>query len=99
MLVLLSRAPRADMSYWRGRRVLAACDALAWPAMVLLLIRTAPFNTGVFGLVASSLALLVAVRRLHRAVSRNHRYLFTTLRWGRALLLLLVIGAGAKLMS
>ena len=87
------------MPYWRGRRVLAACDALVWPAMVFLIIRTAPFSTGVFGLVASSLALLVAVRRLHRAVYWNHGYRFTTLRWGGAMLLALAVGVGAKLMS
>jgi hypothetical protein len=85
--------------YWRGRRLLAALDALAWPAVLLVAIRTAPFSTAAVGLVASSLAVMVAARRLHRAILRNQRYEFTTLRWGIVLAWMLAIGAGLKLLS
>ena len=87
------------MPYWCGRRFLAALDALAWPAVLLVAIRTALFNTGAFGLVASSLAVLVAARRLDRAIFRNQRYEFTPLRWGFVLAWMLAIGAGLKLLS
>lgn len=99
MLVLMSRAPRPDARYWRGRRLLAALDALAWPAILLVAIRTAPFSTGAIGLVASSLAVLIAARRLHRAILRNQRYEFTTLRGGIVLIWMLALGAGLKLLS
>ncbi len=99
MLVLISRSPTPDVPYWRGRRFLAVLDALAWPAILLIAIRTAPFGTGIVGLVVPSLALLVAARRLLRAVAWNHRYRFTTLRWGTPLVVLLAAGAGMKLMS
>ena len=86
------------MPYWRGRRFLASLDALAWPAILLVAIRTAPFSTGAIGLVASSLAFMIAARRLHRAILRNHRYEFTTLRWGTVLAWILALGAGLKLL-
>jgi len=98
MLVLMSWAPKPDVPYWRGRRFLAALDALAWPAVLLVAIRTAPFSTGAFGLVASALAVLVAVRRLNRAILQNHRYEFTTLRWGIVFAWMLAIGAALKLL-
>ena len=74
-------------------------DALAWPALLILALRTAPFSTGIFGLTALALTVLIAARRLERAVARNHRYRFTTLRWGTYFLLLVSIGIGSRLMS
>jgi hypothetical protein len=43
-------------------------------------------------------ALLCSLSRLHRALWVNHRYRFTTWRWGRALAALLLVGAVMKLM-
>ena len=98
MLLLVSRGARPDVRYWRGRRTLAVLDALAWPAIVLVAIRTARFSTGIFGLVVSTLAVLIAARRLHRAIFLNQRYHFTTSRWGMVLAALIAIGIGARLM-
>jgi len=38
-----------------------------------------------------------AFGRLHRALWNNHRYRFTTWRWGRAVAALLVLGFAMKL--
>jgi hypothetical protein len=39
-----------------------------------------------------ALAVLSAVVRVHRAACQNHRYHFTTLRWGRVVAGLLLVG-------
>ena len=99
MLVLMARAPRPDVPYWPGRRSLAVVDALAWPALLLLTLGTTPLSSGIFGVVASALTLLIAARRWHRAVFCNQRYRLTTSRWGMVLAALILGGAGARLMS
>ena len=97
MWLLFARAPLADAPYWPGRRSWAALDALAWPAGWIWVITHAPFNTGLVGAVAVALAALTAVHRFRRAVWMNHRYRFTTWRWGRVLGALLLFGWMLKL--
>jgi hypothetical protein len=41
--------------------------------------------------------VLVAFRRLHRALWVNHRYYFTTWRWGKVVAAMLVMGWVMKL--
>lgn len=97
MWMLFARAPPPDARYWSGRRWWAALDALAWPIGWIVAITHASFNTGLAGAVVVALAVLMAVRRFHRAVWINHRYRFTTWRWGRALGVLLLLGLVLKL--
>jgi hypothetical protein len=99
MLLLISRPARPEAAYWQGRRSIAALDAVAWPALWMIVISRAPFSTGIVGTAAMTLIVLVAVRRLHRAIFRNPHYEFTTLRWGIVLAGMLAIGAGLKLFS
>lgn len=50
MWLLLTRQPKPDAAYWPGRRVLAALDAVAWPALWLVALSHAPVPTGAVGL-------------------------------------------------
>lgn len=97
MWVLIAREPKPDASYWSGRRLLAVIDALLWPLLWVLAIRSAPGPVGLMGPFAMAVAVLCAAGRLHRAVWVNHRYWFTTWRWGRLAAALLCIGAMLKL--
>jgi uncharacterized membrane protein YhhN len=63
-------------------------DGLAWIALAVHL----PRPTGVVGPVIIAFAALCAFGRVHRALWLNHRYRFTTWRWGRAVLGLLLFG-------
>ena len=96
MWVLLARAEPPDAHVWPGRRALAAIDAVAWPCMVAALVALIP-NTGLVGALATALCVVVASGGLWRALYINHRYRFTTFRWGRRLALLLVMGAALEL--
>lgn len=73
-------------------------DAIAWPALWIVLIATAPAATGVTGWVSAGLIALVAIRRLHQAISRNERYWFTTWRWGAPIVLMMLAGLATKLL-
>ncbi|UUX95363.1 hypothetical protein [Aquabacterium sp. J223] len=92
MFVLIQRQARPDAAYWPGRRVLAAIDAVAWPGLLIIAVLHAPWSTGLGGPVAVALLSTSVLQRLHRAVWLNERYAFTFWRWGRPLLILLVIG-------
>ena len=92
MWILFSRHSKPDAVYWKGRRCLAVLDALAWPLSWAVLIARLPGRTGLVGAVSIALLFFVACRRAHRAVRLNHRYRFATVRWGRVLLWLMVIG-------
>ena len=92
MLFLVSRGPTPDSRVWPGRRLLAAMDALLWPSVCAGLLLTSSFPTGAVGLLGAGVAILLAIRRLWTALLANHRYVFTTLRWGRPLLAVLLIG-------
>ena len=96
MWLLVAREPRPDAPYWAGRRLLAAVDAAVWPLMWVLVFRHAPAPMGLVGPFVVALAVLCALGRLHRAVWVNHRYRFTTWRWGRAVAALLLMGVVMK---
>jgi hypothetical protein len=97
MWCLLRRKIRPDASYWPGRRILAALDAVAWPCGWIVVAFSLRERTGLVGSVVVVFALLVSVRRIHRAIWNNGRYFFSTLRWGRAVVLVILIGIWVKL--
>jgi hypothetical protein len=76
--------------------MLAVIDAVAWPAAWIAIASFIPPPTGVLGPVVIAVALMAGVARAHRAATQNHRYRFTTWRWGRWVLALLVIGLVLK---
>jgi hypothetical protein len=92
MWLLFARAPSPAAPYWPGRRLLAASDALAWTAVWIAVAAQLPQATGVVGPMVMAIATLSALGRVHRAVMVNHRYQFTTWRWGRLALILLLGG-------
>jgi hypothetical protein len=78
--------------------LLAAVDAVVWPILWVLLIKHAPEPVGLVGPFVSAGAILCGLGRLHRAVWLNHRYRFTTWRWGRIAAAFVLIGLVMKLM-
>lgn len=96
MWLLVAREPKQDAPQWMGRRGFAALDAVVWPALALLLINMAPKPLGIFGPVAFAAMLVVSLVRLRRAICRNHRYWFTTSRWGGVALGLMLVGTAIK---
>jgi len=97
MWLLISRQPRPDAPDWPGRKWLAAIDAVAWPALWVMAIRQAPEPVGLLGPFITAVAVLSASGRLHRAVWVNHRYWFTTWRWGKVFVSMAVLGMVLKL--
>jgi hypothetical protein len=97
MWLLVAREPKPDVPYWPGRRLLAAIDAAGWPLLWMLAFSHAPKPVGIFGPFVTAVALLSALGRLHRALWVNHRYRFTTWRWGRIAAALLLVGVVLKL--
>jgi hypothetical protein len=95
MWLLVAREPRPDAPDWPGRRWLAAVDAAGWPLAWVLLLGRLP-EPGVVGPLFMALAVLSAIGRVHQAVWVNHRYWFTTWRWGRIAAGLLLIGGVLK---
>ena len=93
MFIVLRRSPVPDAPYWPGRRVLAAADAIVWPLLWIGVIVAAPFWTGVAGALLITLMLWSSLTRLRTALAENQRYRFTTWRWGRPIVVMLVIGA------
>ncbi|MDP1899283.1 MAG: hypothetical protein Q8K96_02360 [Rubrivivax sp.] len=98
MWLLVAREPPPDAPYWPGRRMLAAVDAAAWPLLWVLVFSHAPKPVGLAAPFVAAVALLFALSRLHRALWINHRYRFTTWRWGRIVAALLLMGMVMKLM-
>ena len=92
MWMLFARAPPPDAPYWSGRRWFAAVDAVAWPALWIFLLNHVSASGGLVGAVVIAVTALVALRRLCTALWSNHRYRFTTWRWGKLLAMLLLIG-------
>jgi hypothetical protein len=92
MWLLVTRQPLPDAPYWLGRRWLAAFDAVAWPGLWMVMLERVPTPTGIVVPVLTTLAGLGAAARLRRAVLANHRYQFTTWRWGRPILAVLALG-------
>ena len=97
MWLVVAREPKPDAPYWPGRRFLAAVDAAVWPFFWVLVFIHAPKPVGVVGPFVAAVALLCALGRLHCALWVNHRYRFTTWRWGRIAAALLLIGVVLKL--
>jgi hypothetical protein len=98
MWLLVAREPLPDALYWPGRHLLAAVDAAVWPILWVLLINQAPAPVGLVGPFLSAVALLCALGRLHRALWVNHRYRFTTWRWGRVAAAFVLVGWVMKVM-
>ena len=92
MWIVMTRTPRPDASIWRGRKGLAAIDAVVWPLMWVAVVRHAPTHTGLVGPVVIAIATLSVAMRLHRAIWANQRYWFTTWRWGKVAAAMLLIG-------
>ncbi len=92
MWLVVAREPKPDAPYWHGRRMLAAIDAAVWPLLWVLLFSHAPKPVGLVGPFVAVVALLCGLGRLHRALWVNHRYRFTTWRWGRIAVALLLMG-------
>ena len=97
MWVNFARAPPPDAVVWPGRRALALVDAVVWPAASAVFILGLPFSGGLAGVVALALCAMSALTRAHRAIAFNHRYHFTTWRWGCRLVFVLAIGYALKL--
>lgn len=97
MWVIFARAPPPDVQVWPGRRVLALVDAVAWPAAWAAWLLGLPVPLGLAGQFALAYCGVAALRRAIRAAVQNHRYHFTTWRWGRWLLLALAFGYALKL--
>jgi hypothetical protein len=57
-----------------------------------ILVTQIPTSTGVVGPLIAAIALITGLGRVRRAVWQNHRYRFTTWRWGRIIAALLLAG-------
>jgi hypothetical protein len=90
--VVRRREARPDAPYWPGRRLLAAIDAIAWPALGVVATVRSQVPARLVGDVVVAVLVIAAMSRLRRAICVNHRYRFTTARWGRVLLALFVFG-------
>ena len=97
MWLLLAREPTPDAPHWPSRRLLAAVDAAVWPLLWVLVFSHAPKPVGLVGPFVAAVALLCTLARLRRALWENHRYRFTTWRWGRIAAALLLMGVVLRL--
>ncbi len=75
---------------------MAAIDAIAWPLAWIVAAMHVPNHGGTVGVVIVAAAVVAALGRLRRALFRNRRYYFTTWRWGRLVVALLVAGWAMK---
>jgi hypothetical protein len=98
MWIVFARAPAPDAAYWPGRRWLGAIDAIAWPLAAMALLAQVSGGSGILMPTGVAVLALVGLSRVHTAFCLNHRYRFTTWRWGRIAQLLLVVGALIKLL-
>jgi hypothetical protein len=96
MWVLFAHAPPPDAPYWPGRRWLSAVDAVVWPGAAWYWIGKSVGSGGIVLALVMALLVVSGVRRLFTALLVNHRYEFTTWRWGRALVSVLVVGTLLK---
>jgi hypothetical protein len=97
MWFIFARAPAPDARVWPGRRALALADAFAWPMFWANVVLGLPMPLGLAGQCVLVICGVAALRRVHRAVTQNHRYHFTTWRWGRWVVLALASGNALKL--
>lgn len=99
MFMLFLRGPLPDATYWPGRRLLAAADAVGWPVLALLALSFTPASAALFKMTIGAGLVVTAVVRVKRALVCNHRYHFTTTRLLVAAAWLLVIGFALKAAS
>ena len=97
MALIFVREVRPDAHAWRGRKLLALLDAVAWPGIWIFAVRHAPFDTAAVGDFIVAAAVVIAGLRTVKALSQNERYRFTTWRWGRFALALIVVGLLLKM--
>jgi hypothetical protein len=97
MGLIFIRHVRPDADVWPGRRLLAVLDAVAWPALWIYAIWNLPFHTGIAGELAIAIATFVALPRMLKAWTRNERYSFSTWRWGRVVVALILVGVALKI--
>jgi ribose/xylose/arabinose/galactoside ABC-type transport system permease subunit len=97
MWMIVAREPKANAPQWTGRRWLAFIDALAWPLFWVLLLGQIDMPFGIVGPMVVAIAFLFSAERIHRAVWVNHRYWFSTWRWGRVVAVLIAIGLVLKM--
>jgi hypothetical protein len=97
MWLLVARERRPGQYGASGRRWLSALDAALWPLLWVLLFSHVPKPVGIVGPFVAAVALLCALVRLHRALWLNHRYWFTTWRWGQMAAALMLMGLALKL--
>ncbi len=97
MWLLVAREPHPDAHEWTGRRALAVVDATVWPLLWIWVIWRVPPTVGIVRPFIVAVATLFLLRRLRRALWANHRYRFTTWRWGKVFVAMLLIGAALKL--
>jgi hypothetical protein len=98
MWLLVAREPLPDASYWPGRCLLAAVDAVVWPLLWVLTFSEVSAPLGLVGPFVCTVAFLCGLGRLHQALWLNHRYRFTTWRWGRIAAALVLVGLVMKVM-
>jgi len=96
MWLLVARDPPLDAPNWPGRHLLSAADAAVWPILWVMLVAHARAPIGLVAPFVSAVALLFGLGRLHRALWVNHRYRFTTWRWGRVAAAFVLIGLAIK---
>ena len=96
MWLLIARAPLPDAPQWRGRRILALLDAVFWPLFVAFGVNSLSNVLGLVGQVALAACAFVGASGAARAIWRNERYRFTTVRVAKVLAVLLAIGALLK---
>lgn len=98
MWLLVARQPVPDAEVWPGRPLMAAGDAVAWPVLWVWALQQMPGSGGIVVPLLTALAVLSAISRVHTALWLNHRYRFTTWRWGKVAAGLMLIGLVLKLM-
>lgn len=96
MWILLTRAPAPDAMVWPGRRPLAVLDAITWPAAWIAIVEQAGFLHGIVGAALVTWGAVAAWGRVRSALWVNHRYRFTTWRWGRVVGMLTVLAIALK---
>lgn len=96
MWLLIARAPLPDAPQWRGRRILALLDAVFWPLFVAFNVISLSNVLGLVGQVALAACAFLGARCAARAIWKNERYRFTTVRVAKVLAVLLAIGALLK---
>lgn len=96
MFILVQRASRPDATYWPGRRLLGAVDAVVWPLAWVVLVYQYEQAAGLV-VPVTVVATLCAFFRLCGAVFNNHRYWFTSWWVAKFFALLCFVGLVTKL--